>query len=193
MTAGIADKPTLRRDALSRRAAIAPEAREAAAAALERIGLSFLDLSGPTIISGYHAIGEELDVLPLLIRLIGEGHVIGLPIVRKDKPLIFRLWTPETEMVRGAMGILRPSPNAPEVTPSVLLVPLAAFDARGFRVGYGGGYYDRTLSQLRAQGPVIAVGVAFAGQEVERVPEEPHDERLDWMLTPKGARRMEAA
>ncbi len=193
MTAGIADKLTLRREALARRAAIAPEARERAAAALERIGLSFLGLRGPAVISGYHAIGEELDVLPLLGRLIREGHEIGLPVVRKDRPLIFRRWTPETEMVRGAMGILRPSPEAPEVRPSVLLVPLAAFDTRGFRVGYGGGYYDRTLSNLRAQDSVTAVGVAFAEQEVERVPDEPHDERLDWMLTPEGARRVEAA
>ncbi len=192
MTAGIADKLTLRREALARRAGIAPATRERAAAALERIGLSFLDLSGPGVISGYHPIGEELDVLPLLIRLLGEGHTVGLPIVRKDRPLIFRRWTPETEMVRGAMGIARPPDDAPAVVPSVLLVPLAAFDARGFRIGYGGGYYDRTLRQLRAQGAATALGVAFAEQEVERVPDEPHDERLDWILTPEGAVAVEA-
>ncbi len=193
MTAGIADKRTLRRNAIERRAEIPAEAREYAAAALERIGLSFLDLPGPTIISGYYPVGEELDVRPLLIRLIGEGHTIGLPVTRKDKPLIFRAWTPETKMTRGAMGIPRPTCDAPEVTPSVLLVPLAAFDDRGYRIGYGGGFYDRTLAKLRAAGPVTAVGVAFAEQQVDRVPEEPHDEQLDWLLTPEGAMAVETA
>ena len=96
-------------------------------------------------------------------------------------------------MTRGSMGIPRPTRDAPEVSPSVLLVPLAAFDARGFRVGYGGGFYDRTLAKLRASGPVTAVGVAFAEQKVERVPNEPHDEPLDWLLTPEGATAVEAA
>jgi len=88
------------------------------------------------------------------------------------------------------MGIPRPPDDAPEVTPSVLLVPLAAFDDRGYRVGYGGGFYDRTLAKLRAAGPATAVGVAFAAQRVDRVPNEPHDEPLDWILTPEGAHRV---
>lgn len=192
MTAGLADKQTLRREALARRAVLPAETCARAADALAGIGLSFLDLRGSTVISGYYPIGEELDVRPLLIRLIGEGHIIGLPVTRRDKPLIFRRWTPETETVRGAMGILRPTRDAPEVTPSVLLVPMAAFDARGYRIGYGGGYYDRTLAKLRAEGPVTAVGVAFAQQQVERVPDEPHDARLDWILSPEGAQPVEA-
>jgi len=193
MTAGSADKQALRHAALSRRAALPVETRVRAAEAVGEIGLSFLDLPGPTIISGYYPVGEELDVRPLLIRLIGDGHTIGLPITRKDQPLIFRAWTPETKMTQGSMGIPRPTCDAPEVTPSVLLVPLAAFDSRGYRVGYGGGFYDRTLAKLRASGPVTAVGVAFAEQQVERVPAEPHDERLDWLLTPQGLMAVEAA
>jgi len=193
MTAGIVDKQALRHAALSRRAALPVEQRVRAAEAVGEIDLSCLDLNGPTIISGYYPVGEELDVRPLLIRLIGEGHTIGLPITRKDQPLIFRAWTPETEMTRGAMGIPRPTDASPEVVPSVLLVPLAAFDARGFRVGYGGGFYDRTLAKLRASASVTAVGVAFAEQQVERVPNEPHDERLDWLLTPEGVKGVEAA
>lgn len=189
MTAGIADKQALRRASLARRAAIPREQREAAAAALAEISLSFLDLRRPVVVSGFHPVGEELDIMPLLRRLIADGHTIGLPVTRKDQPLIFRRWTPETPMESGAMGIPWPSKAAPEVTPSVLLVPLAAFDNRGYRIGYGGGFYDRTLAELRAQGPVTAVGVAFAEQEVERVPAEPHDEPLDWMLTPEGAYR----
>ena len=193
MTAGIVDKQALRHAALSRRAALPVEQRVRAAEAVGEIGLSCLDLNRPTIISGYYPVGEELDVRPLLIRLIGEGHTIGLPITRKDQPLIFRAWTPETEMTRGAMGIPRPTRDAPEVVPSVLLVPLAAFDDRGYRVGYGGGFYDRTLAKLRASASVTAVGVAFAEQQVERVPNEPHDERLDWLLTPEGVKGVEAA
>jgi len=190
MTVPHLDKQTLRRESLARRAAIPEDTRKQAAAALADAGLSFLDLPGPAIISGYYPVGQELDVRPLLNRLIQEGYTIGLPVTRKDQPLIFRAWTPETRMARGALGIPRPPDDAPEVTPVVLLVPLAAFDQRGYRVGYGGGFYDRTLAKLRAAGPVTAVGVAFAEQQIERVPAEPHDERLDWMLTPDGAFRV---
>ena len=193
MTASQRDKDALRRESLARRAAIAYEQRERAAAAIAERALSFLDLSRPASISGYYPFGDELNCLPLLHRLIGGGHAIGLPITRKGQPLVFRAWTPETQMVRGSMGIPRPPDDAPEVVPSVLLVPLAAFDDRGYRIGYGGGFYDRTLSQLRARGPVTAVGVAFAEQRVERVPNEPHDERLDWLLTPEGVKAVEAA
>ncbi len=190
MTAPDLDKQALRRESLARRAAIPEDTRKRAAAALAETGLSFLDLPGPAIISGYYPVGEELDVRPLLIRLIREGHTIGLPVTRKDQPLIFRTWTPDTEMAKGSMGIPRPTSDAPEVSPSVLLVPLAAFDDRGYRVGYGGGFYDRTLANLREAGPVTAVGVAFAEQQAERVPAEPHDEPLDWLLTPDGPFRV---
>jgi len=190
MTAIISDKETLRRESLARRASLHRDRRDKAAAALADTALSFLELAEPAIISGYYPFGDELDCLPLLTRLIGEGHTIGLPVTRKAQPLIFRAWTPETRMARGALGIPRPPDDAPEVTPSVLLVPLAAFDDRGYRIGYGGGFYDRTLAKLRAAGPVTAVGVAFAEQQIERVPYEPHDEPLDWMLTPDGAFRV---
>lgn len=187
MTAGIIDKRTLRRESLARRSEIPADKREQAGEALAERGLSFLNLADPVVVSGYYPVGEELDVRQLLRRLIGEGHTIGLPVTRKGQPLIFRRWTPYTRMEHGAMGIPWPSKAAPEVTPSVLLVPLAAFDRRGYRIGYGGGFYDRTLSKLRAQAPVTAVGVAFSEQEVERVPDEPHDEPLDWILTPEAA------
>ena len=193
MTVAHLDKQTLRRESLARRAALPEDTRKRAAAALADMGLAFLDLPGRTIISGYYPVGEELDILPLLNRLIGEGHIIGLPVTRKDQPLIFRAWTPDTEMTKGSMGIPRPTGDAPEVSPSLLLVPLAAFDDRGYRVGYGGGFYDRTLANLRAAGPVTAVGVAFAEQQADRVPNEPHDEPLDWLLTPAGATVVEAA
>jgi 5-formyltetrahydrofolate cyclo-ligase len=190
MTVSDLDKQALRRDSLARRAAIPQHKREQAAAMLAETGLSFLDLPGAVTVSGYYPFGDELDCRPLLRRLIAEGHTIGLPVTLKGQPLTFRAWTPETRMTRGAMGIPRPPEDAPEVTPSVLLVPLAAFDDRGYRIGYGGGFYDRTLAKLRASGLVTAVGVAFTAQRVDRVPNEPHDEPLDWMLTPDGAFRV---
>ncbi|RIA55452.1 5-formyltetrahydrofolate cyclo-ligase [Dichotomicrobium thermohalophilum] len=190
MTVTSLDKEALRRESLARRAAIPEKAREQAATAVAEGALSFLELPGPAVISGYYPFGDELDCLPLLRRLIDDGHSIGLPVTRKGQPLIFRAWTPETQMVRGALGIPTPPEEAPELTPVVLLVPLAAFDERGYRIGYGGGFYDRTLAKLRAAGPVTAVGVAFAEQRVDRVPNEPHDQPLDWMLMPEGAYRV---
>ncbi len=190
MTLTTLDKQALRRDSLARRAAIPEATRKTAAAALAERALAFLELPKPVAVSGYYPFGDELDILPLLRRLIADGHSVGLPVTRKGQPLTFRAWTPETKLVRGAMGIPAPPDDAPEVTPVVLLVPLAAFDARGYRVGYGGGFYDRTLAKLRAAGPVTAVGMAFAEQQVDRVPNEPHDEPLDWMLTPDGAFRV---
>jgi 5-formyltetrahydrofolate cyclo-ligase len=190
MTVSDLDKQALRRDSLARRAAIPQHKHEQAAAMLAETGLSFLDLPGAVTVSGYYPFGDELDCRPLLRRLIGEGHTIGLPVTRKGQPLTFRAWTPETQLVRGAMGIPAPPDDAPEVTPVVLLVPLAAFDARGYRIGYGGGFYDRTLAKLRAARPVMAVGMAFAEQQVDRVPNEPHDEPLDWMLMPDSALRV---
>ena len=190
MTLTTLDKQALRRESLARRASIPEATRKTAAAALAERALSFLELPEAVAVSGYHPFGDELDILPLLRRLIADGHSVGLPVTRKGQPLTFRAWTPELEMVRGAMGIPAPPDDAPEVTPAVLLVPLAAFDARGYRIGYGGGFYDRTLARLRAAGPVTAVGVAFAEQQVDRVPNEPHDEPLDWMLMPDGAFRV---
>ncbi len=190
MTLTRLDKPALRRESLARRAAIPHDTREQAAAALAERALSFLDLPELVAVSGYYPCGDELDVMPLLRRLIGEGHTVGLPVTQKGQPLIFRAWTPETRMARGVLDIPVPPEDAPEVTPVVLLAPLAAFDDRGYRIGYGGGFYDRTLAKLRASGPVTAVGVAFAEQRVDRVPNEPHDEPLDWMLTPEGAYRV---
>ena len=101
----------------------------------------------------------------------------------KDEPLIFRRWRPGMALDEGGFGTRHPGPEAPEVTPEILLVPLLAFDGRGHRLGWGGGFYDRTLARLRARGPVVAVGVAFHGQQIDHIPDTPGDEPVDWVIT----------
>ena len=140
-------------------------------------------------ISGYWPVREEFDVMPLLRRLSGAGYRCALPYVDKKRhALIFREWRPGTVMLEGPFRISEPTEAAAELTPTLLLVPLLAYDSQGFRLGYGGGYYDRALAGLRAGGgPVLAVGMAFAEQMVERVPHGETDERMDWIVTEKGA------
>ena len=104
-------------------------------------------------------------------------------IVGREQPLQFRLWSAGDRLQRGSLGILEPSPDAAEVTPDILLVPLAAFDRAGHRIGYGAGHYDRTLEQLRAASRIIAIGVAFAAQEIPDIAASAHDVPLDLVLT----------
>ncbi|MGI9415240.1 MAG: 5-formyltetrahydrofolate cyclo-ligase [Hyphomicrobiales bacterium] len=150
-------------------------------------GLDFLDRSAPGTVSGFHPYGSEIDCTGLLERLSDEGWVTALPVVVGPvRPLEFRPWRPGEPLEAGAWSIPVPGDAAGAVVPDVLLVPLLAFDRRGYRLGYGGGFYDRTLDQLRAENTVVAVGVAFAGQEVDAVPHDTQDQPLDWMLTQAG-------
>ena len=132
--------------------------------------------------------GDELDVRPLLARLHFAGHAVGLPVmVKKAHPLQFRQWRPGDKLLPGGYGTSVPAPDKAIVEPAVLFCPLLAFDRKGYRVGYGGGFYDRTLEALRATAPRLAIGLAFAAQEVEQVPIDEHDQRLDWIVTEKEA------
>lgn len=141
-------------------------------------------LDSGAIISGYWPVGDELDLRPLLLHLHARGHVLGLPVVvGRGRPLIFRAWRPEARLVPGRYGIPTPSAETREVTPDLLLVPLLAFDRQGYRLGYGGGYYDLTLKHLRAAQRALAVGVGYAAQEVASVPHDETDETLDWVVT----------
>jgi 5-formyltetrahydrofolate cyclo-ligase len=109
-----------------------------------------------------------------------------LPVVMgQGLPLLFRKWGPRDLLIEGPYGIMEPSSRLPEVLPDIVFVPLAAFDRRGHRIGYGAGYYDRTLQALRASKAILAIGVAFSVQEVEAIPEDRHDERLDYVITEK--------
>lgn len=150
--------------------------------------LSAMELRTKACIAGYAAMGSEADPSDLLSRLSTQGHVCALPrVAAKDAPLVFHRWRPADALLAGAHGTREPGPAAPECRPDVVLVPLLAFDRMGRRLGYGGGYYDRTLAALRATGGVLAVGVAFSAQEAQDLPEEEFDARLDWVVTEKGA------
>lgn len=137
-------------------------------------------------IAGFSPIGEEIDIWPLLKSLHSDGHRIALPvIIAPEQPLIFRDWNPNCKMKTDRYGVAFPA-HGPALTPTLILVPLLAFTKHGERLGYGGGYYDRTLQALRNAGEVFACGVAYAGQEVETLPTDVHDERLDGILTETG-------
>ncbi len=158
----------------------------------ERVRRHFLSTIGfpaGAAISAYIPVGSELDVLPLARAAHAGGHEVGMPVVvAQDRPLVFRAWIPENRLDCGAWNIPVPPAAAGGVVPRLLLVPMLAFDAAGYRLGYGGGFYDRTLRQLRRSGPTVrAVGVCYAGLEVDAVPRETHDARLDWIVTEEGA------
>ena len=132
--------------------------------------------------------GSEIDPRALLQSLAQSGYRTALPVVTPlGNPLRFRAWSFGEQLLARTWGILEPADDAPEVEPDVLLVPLLAFDRSGVRLGYGGGYYDRTLARLRAMQQVVAIGLAFDEQALPEVPCGPYDQRLDWVLRPAGA------
>jgi len=178
-------KSNLRKAALARRDALPLAERTAAAEALaER---AFPVAVGPgTIVSGYMPMKSELDPRPLMRKLADAGARLALPVViARGVPLVMRAYAFGEALIRGVWDIRVPPPEAGEVEPDIVLAPLLAFDRSGNRVGYGAGYYDMTIAALRANKPVIAVGVAFAAQEVDAVPTTPRDVRLDFVLTEK--------
>lgn len=141
-------------------------------------------------VSGYWPLEGELDIRPVLEHLHAMGHEIGLPVVvGTGQPLVFRRWSPGAALVAGRFNVHTPPTDAAEVVPQVLLVPLLAFDPEGYRLGYGGGFYDRTLEKLRREAHALAIGVAYAAQEVPRVPRGPFDQPLDWIVTERAAFR----
>ena len=136
------------------------------------------------IVSGFMPLKSEINPLPLMRKLAEKGARLALPVVAgRGKPLIMREWGFGEPLAAGVWGIREPKPEAAEVEPDILLVPLLAFDRAGHRLGYGAGYYDLTITQLRARKPVTAVGLAFAAQEIAVVPATPRDARLDLVLT----------
>jgi 5-formyltetrahydrofolate cyclo-ligase len=177
-------KAALRREALARRGAVAPAARLAFSRRLADEGLRLARLWRPEAVSAFHAFRDEPDTLELLSALTGQGFATALPIVAgRGSPLTFRLWRPGEPTRAGPMSIAEPLETAPAVDPDLLFVPLACFDRRGHRIGYGAGYYDRTLAGLRATKPVHAVGVGYGVCEVAAVPYEAHDQSLDAIVT----------
>lgn len=175
----IADEKRALREQLERARAglVTPDA---ALKAAERFPLDRL----PKVLAGTFPMRSELDPRPLMERLEALGATLALPRTpKKGQPLVFHRWSAETRFVTSRFGVTEPVPETPIVEPDVLLVPLLAFDSTGARLGYGGGFYDVTLETLRRTRTVFAVGFAYAGQEVASVPSEPHDQRLDAVLT----------
>ena len=170
------------------RAGLTSTQMASAAEALAGHGLGFLPpLSPDAVVSGFAPLADELRIWPLLRRLAGDGVRLALPVMQgKGNPLLFRVWTPGDAMDSGVWGIAEPKADKPAVDPDILLMPLLAFDRCGGRLGYGGGFYDRTLQGLRARKPVVAVGLGYDEQAVDAVPRLDYDQRLDWVLTPSG-------
>ncbi|HTH33028.1 MAG TPA: 5-formyltetrahydrofolate cyclo-ligase [Xanthobacteraceae bacterium] len=180
----VANKKTeLRATAQSRRDALPAEERKRAAEAIAARAFPVAITPG-VVVSGFMPLKSEINPLPLMRRLAEQGARLALPaIAGRSKPLTMRAWHFGVALDRGQWGIREPKADAPEVEPDILLVPLLAFDRVGFRIGYGAGYYDMTVRRLRGLKAVTAVGIAFASQEVPKIPTTERDERLDLVLT----------
>ncbi|MDH3665382.1 MAG: 5-formyltetrahydrofolate cyclo-ligase [Paracoccaceae bacterium] len=147
--------------------------------------------TGAEIVSGYCPIRTETDVMPLMTALHAAGHRLCVPVIEAaGQPLRFREWSPEAELVDGPFGARVPA-NGEWLEPQFLIAPLVAFDRQCWRLGYGGGFYDRTLERLRAKRRTIAVGFAYAAQQIEQVPRDPTDQQLDGVVTEQGLIRPE--
>lgn len=185
-----AAKATLRAKLRQRRAAAsAANGAAIAAVAAERF-MAGIPLRQGIVVAGYWPLGDELDVRPLLQRLRAECDAgILLPVSPPPgQPLVFRLWDGAAASLRpGRYGILEPAITAAALVPDIMIVPLVGFDAQGGRLGMGAGYYDATLAALRQQQAVLAVGYAFAVQQVPMLPRRPEDQDLDWVVTERGA------
>jgi 5-formyltetrahydrofolate cyclo-ligase len=176
-------KELLRNEALARRDALPATQRQAAA---EIIAARKFPVAIPrgAVVSGFMPMKSEINPLPLLKRLAAAGAKLALPVVAgRGKPLIMRAWEFGAPLEAGVWGIRQPKADAPEIDPDILIVPLAAFDRAGHRIGYGAGYYDMTITRLRGIKPVAVIGIGFAAQEIPRVPTTERDARLDLVLT----------
>lgn len=176
--------------AKKRRAAAQASLGPKAAARLADRFFEHIAIPPDAIVAGYMPIGSEADPSEIVRRVVARGLAVALPCVEVlAAPLVFRLWKPGDALVEGPHGTRAPGRDAVAVTPGLVLLPLLAFDSAGRRLGYGGGYYDRTLQAMRAAGRrVMAVGLAFSAQEAEELPEDGGDQRLDWVVTERGVR-----
>lgn len=183
-------KQRLREQMRARRTLVAGAERlhAAVAAANHLLALIGADFAG--VIGAYFPTGDEFDSLPLLHMLKARGMATALPVVAgRGLPLQFFSWRAGDVLEKGAYGIQIPAHRGLSLRPDVLIIPLLAFDRSGTRLGYGGGYYDRTLHDLRAAATILAIGLGYDFQEIADLPAQAHDQRLDWIVTPAGARQ----
>lgn len=178
-------KAALRRSVRARRAAAHRAPGADAGNRLMTLLLAGIEIRPDDVVSGYHPMPGEIDPLPVMARLAADGIVTALPVVAaRGRPLIFRQWRDGDPLIAGDYDIPIPPRTAREVVPDLMLVPLLAFDARGYRLGHGAGYYDRTIAVLRrAKRGLRTVGLAFEDQKVDDVPHDGHDEPVDWVVT----------
>lgn len=182
------EKSVLRTRMLAARAGIDADARQRAADTICEIWRYGPLIDPPATVAGFWPIRGEFDPRPLMMLISGHGCELALPVVTgRGKALQFRAWRPGDRLIAGSFGTLEPDRQRAEVEPDLLLVPFLAVDRDGYRLGYGGGYYDRTLSAMRNKRAVQAVGLGFELQRVDAVPHGPADQRLDWLLTEVGA------
>jgi 5-formyltetrahydrofolate cyclo-ligase len=175
-------KDALRLLVFGRRDSLEKEWRRQASRAIAEKALALPELRDLQPIGAYWPIRSEVDPRPLMRALLKRGQSVALSQIIHPK-LSWRLWRPGDVLIKGGFGVREPGPDAPECFPKALLVPLAAFDRACHRIGYGKGHFDRAIAALTAMHPVLAVGLAFSAQEVDRVPAEPHDRRLDLIVT----------
>lgn len=180
---GLDAKKTLRSEARARRATLTdPGFAQRIAAFADELGIP-----EGAVVAGYHPFRDEADPRELMAALSERGHRLALPcVVAARSALVFRAWNAGEPLHPNAYGIAEPLASAAEVVPGAVLVPLLAFDASGHRLGYGGGYYDRTFEALPR---MRLIGVAYSGQEWSAIPREAHDHRLDLIVTENGVRR----
>ena len=179
-------KAQLRKDVLARRDALDPEARKAGSQRIAQTVAGMDVLAGHPLVGSFWPIRSEVDPRPLIETLFARGQRVALPKVT-DQGLVFREWRKGEKLVQGGFGLSEPRDDLPPLDPTALLVPLAAFDRRGGRIGYGKGYYDGAIERLSRNGPVLTIGIAFSVQEVDEIPMEPHDRPLDHLVTEAGA------
>ena len=180
-------KRKARGEAARRRAEAHERPHDIAKRALALRGLPLARGAGLQVVSGFFPYKSEISVLPLMKQLANDGWTLVMPVViGEGQPLIFRQWASGEATVPGIWNIPVPAETSPEFVPDVLLVPMLAFDRRGYRLGYGGGFYDRTLIKLRALKSIVAIGVAYADQEVPAVLRAAYDQPLDYVMTEAG-------
>ena len=176
-------KAELRQIYLSRRDSIPADMRAAAADTIAARPFPF-EIGAGLVVSAYSPMQSEFNPVPLMRKLADAGATLALPVVAsRGKPLVMREWAFGQPLTTGQWGIREPGPDAPEAWPDILLVPLACFDRKGNRIGYGAGYYDLTINRLRVLKSVVAIGLAYAAQHAAVVPFTPRDARLDFVLT----------
>ncbi|UYN98133.1 MAG: 5-formyltetrahydrofolate cyclo-ligase [Devosia sp.] len=180
-------KAALRKQAHDTRAALSQQDRAEASRQVANLFFEDIAFAPDDVIAGYWRIRDELDCQPILVRLMDSGQRVVLPVVQGDEePLDLRVWEADQPLYEAGFGTLAPSDLAPRAVPDIVLMPLLGFDSEGTRLGYGGGYYDRTLASLDKK-PLL-VGLAFAAQELPFIPREDHDVPLDAVVTETGVR-----